>query len=434
MPFDAVTPWEYLASFQRLLLALALGLLIGGERERAGKEVGLRTFAFVALIGALSATLDHLVMLAAVGTVALLIVFLNLRALVYEQTLEMTTSAALVITLLIGILAGLGQTFEPTAVGVLTAALLAAKVPLHGFTLGLTPQEVRAALLFGIIAFVIYPVLPPDYVDPWQLVNLSNAWLTVVLIAGIGMINYVLLRLYGQRGLSYAIFLGGLVNSSIAVAELARRLRLTNETNGDGSSAFALHGIAVANSAMLLRNGAILAILHPAALLVGAPIVSLMLVVSLVVALATDRHARQQAAPAMQLAAPFSLRSALYFGAILVGVAIVGDLAQRTFGDAGFYVASIAGGLVSSASTTASAALLAGQGKLSPDVAGLGAVLASMTSAAVHAPLLWQAAKSRRTGWRVVQLTAGTLLLALVGLGVQCGLPPANLTQLLSAR
>lgn len=434
MPLDGVSAWEYLASFQRLLLALALGLLIGGERERAGKEVGLRTFAFVALIGALSAPLDQLVMLAALATVALLIVFLNLRSLIYERALEMTTSAALVITVLIGMLAGLGQTFEPTAVGVLTAALLAAKVPLHGFTLGLTPQEVRAALLFGIIAFVIYPVLPPDYIDPWQLVNLSKAWLTVVLIAGIGMVNYVLLRLYGQRGLSYAIFLGGLVNSSIAVAELARRLRLTNGTDGDDNGAFALHGIAVANSAMLLRNGTILAILHPAALPVGAPIVGLMLLISLAVAIATDRRARQQAAPAMHLAAPFSLRSALYFGAILVGVAIVGDLAQRVFGDAGFYVASVGGGLVSSASTTASAALLAGQGKLSAETAGVGAVLASMTSAAVHAPLLWQAAQSGRVGWRVVQFTAGTLLLAVIALSVQCSVPPTDLTQLLSAR
>src|SRR5690606_26664478 len=158
--------------------------------------------------------------------------------------------------------------------------------------------------------------------------------------------------------------------------------------------------------------------------------VGLMLGVSLVIAIATDRRARQQAAPAIQLAAPFSLRSALYFGAILVAVAAVGDLAQRTFGDAGFYVASGAGGLVSSASTTASAAMLAEQGKLSPEVAGLGAVLASMTSAAMNVPLLWQAANSRRVGWRVLQLTAATLVVAGVALGVQCGMPP-DVTHLL---
>jgi uncharacterized membrane protein (DUF4010 family) len=417
---DGLFNGEHFIIVQRLLLALALGLLIGGERERAGKEVGLRTFAFVSLIGAISATLDILVTVVVLLMVAFLVVMLNVRALLYEKTLEMTTSAALFLTALIGLLAGQGGVFIPTAVGLLTAALLAAKVPLHGFTLGLNAAEVRAALTFGIIAFVIYPTLPTGFVDPWQLVDLSRAWLTVVLIAAIGLVNYVLLRLYGGRGLSYAIFLGALVNSSVAVADLARRVR------GCGSAALAMHGLAVANAAMLLRNGVILVILFPAALVAGAPVVGAMLLLSALIAARTDSRAREEVSPASHLASPFSLRSALYFAGLLLLISVVGDLAQRTLGNSGFFIASIVGGFVSSASTAASAATLASQGKITPETAGLGAALASMASALVHAPILLRFGGVRAARWRALQVTAATIILGVAGFLFQLMAPSSQ--------
>ena len=73
----------------------------------------------------------------------------------------------------------------------------------------MTQEEVRGAVLLGLIGFVIYPVLPNRFVDPWNLLNPREAWLTVMLIASIGFLNYVLLRLYSARGLYYTAVFGG---------------------------------------------------------------------------------------------------------------------------------------------------------------------------------------------------------------------------------
>jgi uncharacterized membrane protein (DUF4010 family) len=76
---------------------------------------------------------------------------------------------------------------------------------------------------------------------------------------------------------------------------------------------------------------------------------------------------------------------------------------------------SIAGGLVSSASTTATAAALAAAGKITPDNAGMAAVLTSMASAIVDVPIVYRQIRDKTVSYRL----AGVALLVLVmGLGV----------------
>ncbi|MGI8548409.1 MAG: MgtC/SapB family protein, partial [Gemmatimonadaceae bacterium] len=71
----------YLPTLQRLALALAVGLFAGLEREHRGKEAGLRTFAFVALIGCVGALLGESFALLSVGLTGVLIVFLNVQTI-----------------------------------------------------------------------------------------------------------------------------------------------------------------------------------------------------------------------------------------------------------------------------------------------------------------------------------------------------------------
>ena len=119
----------------------------------------------------------------------LLITFMNIQTLRADLGTELTTSIALLLTGVMGILCGLGQTLVPVAIAVTTVALLAWKQDLSGFSLNLSENELRAAILLAILAFVIYPALPTGSVDPWHVLVPREALVIVILIAGIGFVN-----------------------------------------------------------------------------------------------------------------------------------------------------------------------------------------------------------------------------------------------------
>lgn len=207
----------------RMAVAVGVGMLVGMEREWSNKDVGVRSFAIVAVLGMLASVISTSVAIAALVGVLLLIAAMNTRSILSDHSLEITTSAALLVNYLLGILVGLGHIFTPVAGAIVMTMLLAWKTELSRFAGGLLPSEIRSAVLLGLIGFVIYPVLPKPYIDPWQLFNPSDAWISVIAIAGIGFVNYVFLRIYSTRGLYLSALFGGLVNSSATIAELADR-------------------------------------------------------------------------------------------------------------------------------------------------------------------------------------------------------------------
>jgi uncharacterized membrane protein (DUF4010 family) len=410
--FGPTTSFPYLQTLLRLMLALSLGLFIGLERERRGKEAGLRTFGFAALLGGLCGLLGDMYALLGLSLLGILVVFLNWATLRNDEGLELTTSAALLVTGFIGVLAGQGHTFTPVSAAIASAAMLAWKERLAGFSLGLTEVEVRSAILLAVLAFIVYPVLPQEPLDPWDLIEPRAAWLTVILIAAIGFANYVLLKLYGRRGVELAGFLGGLVNSSVTVAELGARARETGGRLAD----LAYRGVLLATAAMAVRNAVILGLLTTRALTAAAPALVLMVASSLVLAVA--RRPRESADPSaapLALSSPFSLQSALKFGVIFLLLQVGSTMAQDALGDPAFYVVSLIGGCVSSASAVASAGALAAHGSVTPAVAGTGAVIASLASAAVNLPLIARVSRDRaltvRVGWGI----ASIMLVGLAG-------------------
>jgi uncharacterized membrane protein (DUF4010 family) len=410
---DSNPIWPYVPTFAKLALALSLGLFVGLERERRGKEAGLRTFGFSAVLGSVGGLLGEPYSVLAIIFVILLALILNVHSMRTNQGTELTTAAALVLVVFAGLLTGMGHRFVPSALAVVTAALLAWKEPLAGFGKGLTETEVRSAILLAILAFVVYPALPEGPIDRWGLVDPRAAWMTVMLIAAIGFVNYVLLKMYGARGFELTGFLGGLVNSTVTVTELAQRDR---ESHGE-LGRIAHRGVVLATTAMIVRNAVILAILSPVAIISSILPFFLMIGVNVVSFLRSPSAGLD--APKLKLESPFAIKAAFRFGVIFLALQLGGTFAERLLGKGGFYLVSVVGGLVSSASAVASAAILCSRHQLSPEIAATGAVVASIASAIVNLPLVSRVSHDAQLTRRLAIPIGAVAVFGVLGIVVQ---------------
>ena len=295
----AITDLPYAPTLARLALALAIGLFVGIERERRRKEAGLRTFSFAALLGAAGGLLGDPYPLLALALLGVLVVLLNVETLRTGEGAEITTSAATAGDWLRGGARLVrGQTFTPTLLGVASAGLLAWKEALSLFSRTLRESELRAAVLLAILAFVVYPALPNGTVDRWDLIDPRTLWLSVVLIAALGFVNYILLNLRrtgnGAHGISR-----GTVNSAVTITELATRACKGNEQIVEA----AYRGTVLATAAMLVRNGILLGVLAPRAFASALAPLALMLAGALG-AVAWVGAVGRITAPAARLASP----------------------------------------------------------------------------------------------------------------------------------
>lgn len=148
-------PYDEVAT--KLALSLAIGLLIGLEREWAQKAAGVRSFAITALLGTLTALASMGLVLVAFVGLCLLILLMNAHFFLKRDSLEITTSVTLLVTLTLGVLIGEGHYFTATSAAILITLLLSFKAGFSAFTGTLQLEEIRAAVLIGLLSFVIYP-------------------------------------------------------------------------------------------------------------------------------------------------------------------------------------------------------------------------------------------------------------------------------------
>lgn len=398
----------------KLAISAGIGLLVGLEREWSQKDLGSRTFTITALLGTLSILAGPEVAAISFAGVLLVILMSALYHLRDGKPAETTTSAALILTFVLGLLAGRGHYYTPISAAVVMALLLAAKSRLTHFAGGLTESEVRAAVLLCLIGFVIYPILPAQPVGPWHLISLREAWLTVILIAVLGFANYVLLKIYRERGLYYTAVLGGMVNSTATIAELAGFLK--NPEGDVTATAIVINLLTVL--AMFIRNLIVLGMFAPASVLPAAGPIVAMAIVSAIFIWSQGRR-RKSHIGKLELTSPLSLSKIGKFGFLFLAISVLGEIGERYFGSSGFLVVSVFGGLVSSASTAGAAANLAIHGKISAQTAGFATVLTSMTSALSNLPVVYQQTHdwtlARRLGLISISIVVAGLLAMISG-------------------
>ena len=219
--------------------AILLGALVGIEREKRKEEeektghiAGLRTFILLALLGAaagwLSQTLSTPWILAAalliVGAVVVTGYFVTARS--SQDGKGLTTEVAAVVVFLLGAMVMLGYSALAIGLGVVTAAVLAYKQPLHGFVEKLGWDDVYAGLRLLIATFIALPLLPNEPIDPWGALNPYKLWLLVILISSLSLVGYVLTRLLGpSRGVALTGLTGGLASSTAVTLSFSRDAR-----------------------------------------------------------------------------------------------------------------------------------------------------------------------------------------------------------------
>ena len=404
----------------RLAVAAALGMFVGFERERSEKAAGVRTFALLSLAAAVFVVLERPLLLALGGLLVVVLGgILGARAVFGERDgLALTTSSSMLVAYGVGALAGSGELVIAVAVGVVTALLLVSKRELHGLAETLSREEVRAAAQFAIIGFVVYPLLPAGersvtLLEATVTVEPRVVWAMVVTVAGIGIVNYAAVRLYGGRGVAVTGFLGGLASSTAVVGSAVDHVR-----SDAAATPYAVAAVLLGNAAMALRNLGIALVFTLGATVppltdVAVPLAVLAAGSVGAAAVVADRGGSLE----VSLDRPFTLRYALGFGLLFLLVVIAGSLADSLFGTAGFYVTAALAGLVSSTGVTTSAVVLYRSGAMPPEKAAVGILVATAASLAVKIALT-APAPDRGFTLRVAGWSTATAL----GAGVATGL------------
>jgi len=375
------------SSVVRLVLAAALGLFLGLEREWSEKSAGTRTFSLISLLGAVFALLDVDVLLVIGGLLVITQgVLLAVQGLREEPGgLSLTTSVSMLVAYGVGAMIVRGLILAGVVVAVLSSLLLVLKRELHTFAWGLTREELRSATEFAILAFVVFPLLPAEETIVLGSLSLDIepriVWLMVITVAGIGLVNYALVSVYGGRGLAITGFFGGLASSTAVVGTVLERVRRQPDL-----SAYGVAAILLADAAMAVRNLviAVAFTLPNRPLLQTAIPLGIVIVGAIAIAAAT---ADWSASFDLELESPFSMRYVLGFGGLFLFIVIAGAIAQAEFGTEGLYVAAALSGLVSSAGATTSAVVLYRAGTITSVVATSAILLATVASIAVKAAL-----------------------------------------------
>jgi uncharacterized membrane protein (DUF4010 family) len=357
--------------FERLGLALAIGLLFGVERgwqEREGKPgsraAGIRTFALIGLLGGVWGLLAQ-----AGGDVALLgfaalgfagwFGYFEWRETASQGSVSATGFVAGLLGFALGAYAVLGDKAAAGSAAVAATVILAERRVLHGFLEQLKWVELRAALMLLVMTFVLLPVLPDRAIDPWDSINPYQLWLLTILTAGISYAGYVAVKLAGARkGLLYAGATGGLVSSTTVTWTFARMAG----QYARGRSEFAA-GIMASWTVSLIRMAAIALVLAPALIRpLGIPVAAAVAVMLIGAALLFRRATLDPAGAKLELRDPFDIWMILRFTAVLAIVMLAAKLLAGAMGESGLLGLGAVSGLADVDPITLSMARSAGSG------------------------------------------------------------------------
>jgi uncharacterized membrane protein (DUF4010 family) len=374
-------------------LALALGLLVGMERE-VSKRVhhtsigGIRTFPLSSVIGYLVGLLSGQWggMIAAAGIVG--IAGIAVVAGIRGRTPGITTELALLLTGVVGVALGSGYVVPALLSAVVGTLLLSRKVQLHRWVESLTAEDVRAIVTFAIVAAVVLPLLPDMPLGPDGVLNPRKVWMVVVLVTAINVAGYVSAKyVQARHSVILSAVLGSLVSSTAVTWSLA-----TQSRHDPSRSRLYGVGIAVASCIMFVRVGFYAAVFNRT--LIGQLLPVLIVsagaggvVLWLMVRRATEESVSTESRLSQMPGNPARLRSALLFGAFYATIAAAAVLLRRWLGDTAVIALGVVSGLADLDAITIAASTQVSAGLLTLSDAELIVIAAMLSNTVVKAAI-----------------------------------------------
>jgi uncharacterized membrane protein (DUF4010 family) len=316
----------------------------------------------------------------------------------------LTTEVALVLAYCLGAYAS----HEPQpalAFGVCAATLLAFRATLHAAVRSVvSDEELRDALLLGVAAVVVLPLVPNRAIDPFGVVNPFRLWRLVVVFMSLSALGHVAQRAVGPRfGLALAGFASGFVSSAATVATMGTRAR------GEPAQAAAATAGATASSfATLIQLAILVGTADPHLLLrlawpIGAGAAAALLYAALMTLGTRDTSYQPDRGHA------FRFSTAVAFAALVTGVSLISVVVSRWAGPRGVLLAAGVAGLADTHSAAAAVASVSASGQITETLAELGVLIALSTNTLTKAVL---AVTSGGARWSIRVIAGLALLMA----------------------
>lgn len=331
----------------RFIVALALGFLVGLEREssksRQKKIVlgGIRTYPIISMFGFGCAWLYSIGVQAIlpIGLVAISgLTAISYYTKIQTERMGVTSEVTALITFIVGALAYLVDIWASMTLGIINTILLSEKARLEDMVEKLDRVEFLAVLKFLLVTLIILPVLPNKDYTAFHL-NPSKIWKLVIIVSSLGFVGYFMTkRLGNQSGFRIAGFVGGII-SSTAVALAYGRMAQKNEN----ISLNALQGALIASSVMYLRvlvlcfivNSVILNFIWWQLL-----IISFSGFIFSFVKLKVRESKSSINKDIQNLQNPFEIRPSLLFAVLFVFLSVITGLVKMYFGQSGIFTLS----------------------------------------------------------------------------------------------
>lgn len=353
-------------AFQKIAVALGLGLLVGLQRERVQSQLaGIRTFALITVLGAVSALLaadfgGWLIATGGLAVAALLAVGNLTQPHSKEVDPGLTTEVAALVMYAVGAYVVIGHVEVAIALGGGVALLLHFKAPMHAFVAKIGETDIKAIMQFVLIALVILPILPDQEYGPYQTLNPRNVWMMVVLIVAINLGGYVAYKLLGERvGTILAGILGGLVSSTATTVSYARQA-----ATAPASARLAALVMVIASAVSSGRVLAEIAVVAPNSLGSLTPPLVAMFGWMTAVAAGMWIVSRGESTEHAPHANPAELTPAVIFGGLYAVVVLAIAAAKDSLGEFGMYWVAGLSGLHDMDAITLSTARYVEQGRM----------------------------------------------------------------------